>query len=213
MTGTSAFKKFRNGLIFPSLVLGCIALIAAATLSGGDFLTKDAIRQRQAEDLKASINQVMPSDMYDNKLLDDTVTIPNASGELVLVYRAWRGNTPAGVVFQETEPGYAGDILIIMGVAVDGTLMGVRVLSHAETPGLGDRIEEAKDNWIFGFEGLSLDNPPPEAWSVKKDGGYFDQFSGATITPRKVVKAVKRGLEFFAANRNQLFTEREETNE
>ncbi|HOV05508.1 MAG TPA: RnfABCDGE type electron transport complex subunit G, partial [Kaistiaceae bacterium] len=97
-----------------------------------------------------------------------------------------------------------GAIRILMGVASDGGLLGVRVLQHAETPGLGDKIEAAKDDWILGFFGLSFGNPPKEKWAVRKDGGQFDQFSGATITPRAVVGAVRTGLEFFEANRERL---------
>ena len=103
-----------------------------------------------------------------------------------------------GVAFQMIAKGYGGDIRLLLGVDADGRLLGVRVLSHAETPGLGDKIETAKSGWALGFDGLSLGNPPVDRWKVKKDGGRFDQFSGATITPRAVVAAVRRGLEFFA---------------
>jgi electron transport complex protein RnfG len=95
-----------------------------------------------------------------------------------------------------------------MGVAPDGKLLGVRVVSHAETPGLGDKLELAKSDWILSFTGRSLDDPPPKGWAVKKDGGEFDQWTGATITPSAVVKAVKRGLEFFAAHRGELLAAR-----
>ena len=103
--------------------------------------------------------------------------------------------------------GYGGEIAVILGVEASGQLLGVRVLSHAETPGLGDKIEEKKSNWILAFTGLSLANPPPAHWAVKKDGGKFDQFSGATISPRAVVRAVKTGLKFFEANKAKLLEE------
>jgi electron transport complex protein RnfG len=108
------------------------------------------------------------------------------------------------VVFQVTGYGYAGRILCMMGVDREGRILGVRVLKHAETPGLGDKIEPAKADWIHRFEGKSLGNPPPEQFAVKKDGGVFDQFAGATITPRAVVKAVKGGLEFFTREKSVL---------
>ena len=85
-----------------------------------------------------------------------------------------------------------------------GEILGTRVLAHAETPGLGDKIEATRDDWILAFNGRSLDDPAPERWAVNKDGGSFDQFTGATITPRAVVKAVKEGLEFFQSNRDAL---------
>jgi electron transport complex protein RnfG len=91
-----------------------------------------------------------------------------------------------------------------MGVDTQGRLLGARVVKHAETPGLGDKIEPAKSKWILDFDGKSLNDPPAEKWAVKKDGGVFDQFAGATITPRAVVKAVKSGLEFFAAHREEI---------
>ena len=91
-----------------------------------------------------------------------------------------------------------------MGVDSNGTLLGVRVIAHAETPGLGDKIEAGKSNWIFGFKGKSLNNPPEDKWLVKKDGGVFDSFTGATITPRGVVAGIHHGLEVFAAHRTEL---------
>jgi electron transport complex protein RnfG len=103
--------------------------------------------------------------------------------------------------------GYAGNIVCVMGVSNEGKILGVRVIKHAETPGLGDKIEPAKSNWIHSFEGKWLGEPPVEKWGVKKDGGVFDQFAGATITPRGVVKAVKQGLEFFEQNRAALLDE------
>ena len=92
----------------------------------------------------------------------------------------------------------------MLGIDADGRLLGVRVLAHHETPGLGDKIESKKNDWILRFTGLSLGNPPPERWKVKKDGGQFDQFAGATITPRGVVRAIRSGLDFFAANKASL---------
>jgi electron transport complex protein RnfG len=93
---------------------------------------------------------------------------------------------------------------VLLGVDADGRVLGARVLSHAETPGLGDKIEVARDDWILSFDGKSLGEPPRERWAVRKDGGDFDQFSGATITPRAVVSAVKSGLELFATQRDAL---------
>lgn len=95
---------------------------------------------------------------------------------------------------------------MIVGVNRDGTIAGARVLSHKETPGLGDKVELSKSNWILGFDGRSLQNPQASQWKVKKDGGEFDQFTGATITPRAVVQQIKRVLEFVAAHETELFS-------
>ncbi len=108
------------------------------------------------------------------------------------------------MVFKVQARGYAGPVVSMMGVDRDGTLLGVRVIKHTETPGLGDKIEPAKSNWIYEFEGKSLSDPPAGKFAVKKDGGVFDQFAGATITPRAVVKSVKGGLEFFAREKSRL---------
>ena len=102
--------------------------------------------------------------------------------------------------------GYGGDIHVLVAVKSDGSLAGVRVLAHKETPGLGDLIDEDKSKWIFSFNGLSLGNPPEKQWKVKRDGGSFDQFTGATITPRAVVKAVKKVLVYFKANQESVFS-------
>lgn len=103
-----------------------------------------------------------------------------------------------------SERGYSGEILVLMAVDVDGKMLGARVLKHTETPGLGDKIEVAKDKWILSFNGKSLGEPPADKWGVKKDGGVFDQFAGATITPRAVVKAVKGGMLFFSEHKAEI---------
>jgi electron transport complex protein RnfG len=170
----------------------------------GNIATRDAIEQRHAEDLLASLSQVIPVEIHDNDLLDDPLSIADAGGETVIVYRALRGPDVTGVAFQVTGQGYGGEIRLILALGREGRILGARVLSHAETPGLGDKIEAARSDWILAFTGRSLGNPPPERWAVKKDGGDFDQFTGATITPRAVVKSVKEGLARFQANRDAL---------
>jgi len=156
-------------------------------------------------DLKQSLTQVLPGS-YDNELLKDAVTLRSDVGE-VLVYRARRAGKVEAVVYRVTGYGYSGAIVCVMGVSREGKILGVRVIKHAETPGLGDKIEPAKAKWIFDFDGKFLGEPPVDKWAVKKDGGVFDQFAGATITPRAVVKAVKEGLQFFEANKAALLDE------
>jgi electron transport complex protein RnfG len=179
-------------------------MIAAALLVMGNIATRDAIEQRRAEDLLASLSQVIPERIHDNDLLGNPLVLDDASGERITIYRALQGLEVTGVAFQVTGQGYAGGIELMLALNARGEILGTRVLSHAETPGLGDKIEASRDHWILGFDGLSLRNPAPERWGVKKDGGDFDQFTGATITPRAVVKAVKEGLEFFRINRDTL---------
>jgi len=187
----------RQSIAYQAVLLGGFTLLAAVLLVAGNLATHETIALRKAEDLKASLSQVLPPALHDNDLLADPLTLPGADGAPVVVYRALRGLEVTGVAYRVSGSGYSGLIELILGVDPHGRVLGARVLSHAETPGLGDKIELAKNDWILAFDGLSLGNPPPERWAVKKDGGDFDQFSGATITPRAVVGALKRGLEFF----------------
>ena len=213
MNSPSNFAKLKKSLIFQAVLLGGFALAAAALLSAGNLSTKDAILERQAEDLKASLSQVVPKNLYDNKILADKIVLTDRLGQSVDIYRARRRGRIVAFAYQAKGQGYGGEISLIMGVAEDGDILGVRVLAHAETPGLGDKIEINKDDWILDFDDKSLKSPAPEKWQVKKDGGPFDQFAGATITPRGVVKAVKEGLEFFAKNKHKMRVEIDKTKE
>jgi electron transport complex protein RnfG len=192
-------------------VLGILALIAAFLLSSGDEMTRDPIAQRRLEDMQDSLRQVIPPEVHDNDLLADSITLAREDMAPIVVYRARRDGRITAVAFGLTAQGYSGDISLVLGVDTHGTLLGARVLSHTETPGLGDKVESAKDDWILRFTGLSLGDPPEKKWKVKKDGGVFDQFSGATITPRAVVKGVKEGLVFFRNNRDRILSDETQT--
>jgi electron transport complex protein RnfG len=198
------WQRWRERPYYHTLLLGAVALLTGAAISVSDYLTRSAIDQRRLEDLQMTLEQVIPAALHDNTLTEDTVTLRDGE-RTVIAYQARRGHQVQAVCYEVTANGYGSSTMrIIIGVDRDGKLLGVRVTSHAETPGLGDKIERNRSDWILSFDGRSLGNPPPERWGVKKDGGVFDQFTGATITPRAVVKAVKGGLEFFAANRAQL---------
>jgi electron transport complex protein RnfG len=200
---TVANPTYRQRVGYQAGLLGGFAMVAAAMLVMGDIATRDAIEQRQAEDLLASLGQVIPTDLHDNDLLADSMTIATEDGELT-VYRALKGLTVTAVAFETVGQGYAGPIDVLLGLDSQGRVLGARVLAHTETPGLGDKIEVARDDWILSFDGKGLGDPPDAGWNVKKDGGQFDQFSGATITPRAVVRAVKSGLDLFAAEKDAL---------
>ena len=197
-------SSLKNNLLFPAILLGLFTLVASAMLSTGDIGTKDAIEQRRAEDLKASIGQVIPENIHDNDLLESTITLTGPSGSPLIIYQAIQDDQVMAVAFTVSGYGYSGEITSIMAVDRTGKILGVRILSHTETPGLGDKVEVTKDDWVLGFNNRSIGNPSQAQWLVKKDGGYFDEFSGATITPRAVVKAVKEGLDFFAKHNEQL---------
>lgn len=142
--------------------------------------------------------------LHDNDLVAGMRTVADDAEAAAPVYLATRDGAVTGLAFVLTGQGCSGAIRVPIGAAPDGRLLGVRVLSHSETPGLGDKIEIAKDDWVEGFAGRSLADPGPEGWKVRKDGGVFDQVSGATITPRAVVGTVHRGLAFIARQRHAL---------
>jgi electron transport complex protein RnfG len=204
------FESFREKIAYQPLLLGTFALLASGALAWASNATGEAIAAAEAKDLRDSLAEVLPKGFADNDFLNDKLDIADAarSGKAVTVYRARQGGAVKGAVFKMAERGYAADIQVLMAVDSEGKTLGVRVLKHAETPGLGDKIELAKAPWIKDFDGKSLGNPAPDKWAVKKDGGVFDQFAGATITPRAVVKAVKGGLDFFATHRPEILGEK-----
>ena len=196
--------KYRQRVGYQAMLLGGFSTLATALLVAGNLATRDAILERQQEDLQDSLSQVVPADQYDNNLLENPLQLSGPGGESLTVYRGTEGMQVSALAWEVSGLGYAGEIRLILGLDADGSILGVRVLSHAETPGLGDKIEIEKDDWMLGFNGLSLGNPGIDQWKVKKDGGRFDQFSGATITPRGVVQAIKEGLSFYQEHHTEL---------
>jgi Na+-translocating ferredoxin:NAD+ oxidoreductase subunit G len=198
--------SYRKRTAYQAMLLGGMATLASAALVLGDLETRDDIALRQAEDLKASLRQVLPDAIHDNDLLSDVVKLPGEgeNGKPLKVYRAHLNGKISAVAYEVSAIGYAGPVTSIMSVAADGSVLGVRVLTHAETPGLGDKIEATRSDWIFSFNGHSINNTTQAQWHVQKDGGEFDQFTGATITPRAVVKSVYNGLKKFESYRGTL---------
>lgn len=202
-------KQLKARVTYQTILLAAYALIASALLGVADLNTRDVIKLRQEEDLKASLVQVVPAELFDNDLVKDAVAVPADSdlgAEETLVYLARKQGEITAAAFQLTAPdGYSGNIKMIMGLNRNGEVLGVRVIAHAETPGLGDKIEVSKSDWILNFNGRSIQNLTVKEWAVKKDGGVFDQFSGATITPRAVVNTIYKGLLFFDKHKSELF--------
>lgn len=196
--------SYRQRTAHHAMLLGGMAAITSALLVIADKQTAPDIELRHAEDVQNSLAQVIPSDMHTNNLLDDVLEV-KAGKESRKIYLAKSDDKVVAVAFNTSAEGYAGPIDVVIGIDIKGELLGTRVLSHSETPGLGDKIEAEKDPWIFSFNGLSLSNPGESQWKVKKDGGYFDQFTGATITPRAVINAVKNGLQYFQSNKTKIF--------
>jgi electron transport complex protein RnfG len=178
--------------------------------------TRDQITENERQRLLDGINALIPHEQYDNDILQDTLkwpaTMALGTEEPTEIYRARLDGEPVAAILTVVAPdGYSGQIKMLVGIYHSGKLAGVRVISHKETPGLGDKIDENKSGWILQFEGLSLTDPAAAKWKVKKDGGQFDQFTGATITPRAVVNAVKEALIYFRDEKKALFAPSEES--
>ena len=190
-------------------ILLVFALVATAMLAFTHARTEPTITRSQQAEKLALINQVLPTALYDNDLLASQQNV--APDELLgtrlpsAMWIARRGGAVSAVVLEAVAPdGYGGDIALVIGIGVDGTVTGVRVTTHRETPGLGDYIVRSKSPWIEQFVGKSLTDPEAKYWKVAKDGGRFDARAGATITPRAVVKAVRNALDYFARHRATL---------
>lgn len=194
-------------------ILGLSMLGAGALLAVTHRLTLERAEQNERQALTLALNGLVPKDRRDNDMLEDPIVLHPAHGPAgegpLPVYRARVAGRITTVAFAAVAPdGYNGRIDLLVAVRRDGELDGVRVVTHHETPGLGDGIEAGRSNWIHQFDGKSLGAPPPARWAVKKDGGEFDQLTGATITPRAVVAAVKRALEFARDHHEELFEQR-----
>lgn len=202
-------------------ILLVFVIIFTALLAGAYRLTRPAILATAAEEKMKLIAEVLPANAYDNDPLAarfDLADDPRlGNGATTTAYRAMRGAAPSAVVFEAAAPdGYAGRIRLLLAVDAELNVLGVRVLEHKETPSLGDYIEPRKDRnktrpWITQFEGLSFANRPIAEWKVKKDGGAFDAYAGATVTPRAVIKAVARALQYVEGERERLFVLPQET--
>ena len=205
---------FRH-ILTSAALLALFALIGTALVAAINAGTAERIAENERLATLRNLNALVPQTRYDNAFLTDTLELRDdalAVGQPVIVYRARKGGVPVAAVFRTVAPeGYSGAIRLLVGVNADGTVAGVRVTNHRETPGLGDAIEAERSDWILGFNGKSLENPPVTRWAVVRDGGDFDQFTGATISPRAVVKAVKETLIYFAAHREALFATEQDT--
>lgn len=189
-------------------LLALFAVVGVGLVAFVHDHTKARIAANERAYLLRELNEILPQSAYDNDILSDTLSLhdPALGPDPTTAYLAWQSGRPVAVVFTVTAPdGYNGTIKMLVGIHYDGTLAGVRVVSHHETPGLGDRVDTRHSEWILGFRGRSLGDPPRDRWAVRRDGGDFDQFTGATITPRAVVGAVKRALLYFSQHRDALF--------
>lgn len=194
-----------------SILLGIFAAVTTAVIAGTYLGSRDLIKANIRAAEEKALLQIIPEEQHDNSMLDDTITTSDTAmlglREKKSIYLAKQNGKFVGAILPATaRDGYTGDIDMIVGVRRDGTIAGVRVLQHRETPGLGDAVDRKKSDWVDSFAGKSIGNPQPGAWTVKKDGGAFDQFTGATITPRAVTKAVYQSLQYFEQHRDTLIS-------
>ena len=192
-----------------SLLLGLFALVTTAGIAGTYLATKDAIYAQKRAVEQEALLEIFPRSGHDNSLLDDAFSTEDKTYLQLTkprqIYIAKKSGMVVGFIFPVSAPdAYTAAIELIVGINIDGSVAGVRILAHRETPGLGDKVELKKSGWVLGFNGRSLFNPKQSLWKVKKDKGIFDQFTGATITPRAVTKAVFNALQYFEKNKAQL---------
>ncbi|WP_028469370.1 electron transport complex subunit RsxG [Neptunomonas japonica] len=192
-----------------TLGISIFAIVTAGLIAITQVSTKDQILENERAQQAKALYEIISRDSIDNDLLEDVIHIevPELGYPLAKIYQAKRGNKVKAVIIPVISPdGYSGDITLIVGINADNSVAGVRVLSHKETPGLGDKIDLRKSDWILSFDDKSMTSSNDSSWAVKKDGGQFDQFTGATITPRAIVNAVSQALRFFKLNRDLLLS-------
>lgn len=202
--------EISRSMLKNAAVLGLFAVVTVGAVTLLQQGTAERIQAAERAAQVRALGEILPAGSYDNHLLDDSVLIQDrllGNRSPLPAYVAIKDGRPSAVILQAIAPdGYSGAIHLLVGIHADGRVAGVRVIGHRETPGLGDKIELAKSPWIRSFDGKSLSSPAAEGWAVKKDRGEFDQFAGATITPRAVVGAVHRALQYFDAHKAELLT-------
>ena len=202
-----ALPEISRSMLKNALVLGLFAIATVCSVAVLQQATAERIAKAERDAQVRALSEILPQGSYDNHLLDNSIQLHDpllGSKSPQTAYIALKDGQPSAIILRATAPdGYSGAIHLLIGIQTNGQLAGVRVLSHKETP---------KSAWIRSFDGKSLNNPSEDGWAVKKDRGAFDQFAGATITPRAVVKAVHKALQYFDANRQQLFANQVKSN-
>ena len=199
-----------RSVIKTGLTLAGIAAICTALVAATYHATRDRIIANEKALLEQSLQPALSGIFYDSGVTESRLVLepPHelpGSGPAI-IYRVYAENEPVAALFVVTaRDGFSGPIRILLGVDSDGSVTGLRILEHRETPGLGDRIDSARSNWVFQFDGRSLGDPDVGSWFLRVDGGEFDQLTGASVTPRAVIKAVRDTLLYFEAHREEIF--------
>lgn len=199
-----------KGGLRSAIVLAVIAAICTGLVALTYEMTRDQISANKRAFLERSLSPALAGLEFDNQLLDSVLLIPEPNAlpgkEAAIVYRAWLQGSPVAALFVVTaQDGYSGAIRLLIGIDVHGKVTAVRILEHRETPGLGDGIEAGRSNWIHQFVARSMGNPPATGWAIRRDGGEFEQLTGASVTPRAVIKAIRETLLYFEAHQEIIF--------
>jgi len=205
------FKDHLKKISSTAIAMIIFSLVASAALSSFYFITKSPIDESDEKAKRIFLNQIIPADLYDNNLVKDTISVEPTpllgNKRNIDIYRAKKNNQVIAVIIETVAPdGYSGEIKTLVGIDQEEKILGVRVITHKETPGLGDYIEIDKSQWIKNFDLKFLDKISEKKWAVKKDGGDFDYISGATITPRAIIKSTYKCLLYTKENKKRLFT-------
>ena len=195
----------KNGAILGAFALVTTGLIAL-TFKG----TEARIEAEREKQLLSVLNELVPESAHTNELHLDCISVSNAellgTSEPKRIFRARMNDESVAAVIETTAPdGYSGEIKLVVAADMQGNSLGARVVEHKETPGLGDKVDIRVDDWILSFNDVPFGGVDDNRWKVKKDGGQFDQFTGATITPRAVVNAIKNTLQYYATNKEVIF--------
>lgn len=193
------------------LTLAVIAAICTALVAATHQATRERIAANEKALLEQSLQPALSGIFYDSGVSESRLVIepPHElpGNEPAIIYRVFTEDVPVAALFAVTaRDGFSGPIRILLGVEADGTVTGLRILKHRETPGLGDKIEPKRSDWVFQFEGRSLEDPSPAGWAIRVDGGEFDQLTGASVTPRAIITAMRDTLVYFESHRDEIFS-------
>jgi len=200
-----------GGVIKGGVTLAAMAAICTLLVAATYQLTADRIAANEKAWLERSLEPALSGVFFEGSVTESKLVVPPPHGlpgnDTAIVYRVFAEGAPVAALFAVTaRDGYAGPIRILVGVGIDGAVTGIRIVDHRETPGLGDRIDQSRSDWVYQFDGHSLGNPVAANWLLEVDGGEFDQLTGASVTPRAVIKAIRDTLIYFDAHRDEIFT-------
>lgn len=193
------------------VTLAAIGAVCAALVAITYSLTSERIAANEQAWLEKSLEPALAGLTFEGSVSESMLVVRTPHDlpgpDDVIIYRVYADEHPVAALFAVTaRDGYAGAIRVLIGIEHDGTVTGIRILEHRETPGLGDKIVSSRSDWVYQFDGRSLGDPGLEEWAIKRDGGEFDQLTGASVTPRAVIKVAKETLIYFAAHRDEIFS-------